>query len=155
MGSSLLIERLEPVSRIVAELDASDPREAEARLNREFPGDSEQIRQIREAALQALEDGTLCHRGEPGMQFSRLSKPENTPGGSSIDAVLMENSAGPPHTHTLGEFCLCLPLTEGATFEDRTDTWVVLPKGSRHVPEVKQGRMLILYWLPEGAVVWE
>ena len=155
MSLTQLTELLEPISRLVPSLDAGDPKAAEARLNQEFPGDSERVLQIREAAMAAVEAGVLCHKGAPGMQFSRLSKPEATTGGCSIDAVLMENSAGPAHTHTLGEFCLCLPLTEGATFEDRSDVWIVMPTGSRHVPEVKLGRMLILYWLPEGAVSWD
>ncbi len=144
---------LDPISEFVATLDASDPAACEAALNERFPADGEAVTALRDAAYAAAEAGTLCDRGEPGMRFSRVAKPDATPGGASIDAVLMEDAAGPPHTHPNGEFCLC--LGDGrSTFEDRTDTWIVLPKGSRHVPTVKEGRMLILYWLPEGAVTW-
>lgn len=144
---------LEPISKFVAGLDARDPAACERALTEAFPPDSDDVQAIRQAAFAAVEAGTLCNKGEPGMQFSRLSKPDETPGGCSIDAVLMENAKGPAHTHTNGEFCLCFGEGE-AKFENRPDCWVVMQSGSRHVPEVKDGRMLILYWLPEGAVVW-
>lgn len=150
---SELTSLLEPVSRFVAELDATDPAACERALNERFPPDSPEIAAVRAAARAAVAAGTLCNRGEAGVHYSRVARAAD-PGGCSIDAVLMENAAGPPHTHVNGEFCLCLPETEGARFEDRTDTWIVMAKGSRHVPEVKNGRMLILYWLPAGAVEW-
>ena len=143
---------LEPISRSIPELDLSDGAAAETALNERFPPDSAEIAAIREAAFAALEAGEIAERGEPGMKWGRLSKPAETPGGSSIDVVYMSDSSGPPHTHTNGEVCLCLAESDGATFEGRGDTWIVMPAGSRHVPTVAQGSMLILYWLPEGAV---
>ncbi len=145
---------LAPISTFVAGLDASDPQACEAALNERFPSDDPVVTAVRDAARAAVRDGTICNRGEPGMQFSRVVKPADDPAGCSVDAVLMENAAGPAHTHTNGEFCLCLPENEGAKFEDRTDRWIVMPKGSRHVPTVRNGKMLILYWLPGGAVEW-
>ena len=46
------------------------------------------------------------------MRFSRVVKPQDDAGGCSIDAVFMQDSAGPVHTHTLGEACLCFPNRE-------------------------------------------
>lgn len=145
---------LEPISRTVPELDLSDAAAAEAALNERFPPDSAEIASIREAAFAALAAGEIAERGEPGMKWGRLSKPEETPGGCSIDVVYMSDSAGPPHTHTKGEVCLCFGESDTATFEGRGDTWIVMPAGSRHVPTVASGSMLILYWLPDGAVEW-
>ena len=145
---------LDPISTFLPELELSDSSAAEARLEERFPSSSPEIAAIREAALAALAAGGICERGDPGMKWGRISKPEDTPGGASIDAVHMKDSAGPPHTHPNGEVCLCIPQTEGAKFEQRTDAWIVMPAGSRHVPEVVDGEMLILYWLPEGAVTW-
>ena len=143
----------DPISTFIEGLDAADPAACEAALNEKFPPGSPAVTALRDAAWAAADAGAICDKGEPGMQFSRVAKPDATPGGASIDAVLMENGAGPAHTHPNGEFCLCFG-DGAATFEDRTDTWIVMGAGSRHVPEVKNGKMLILYWLPEGAVAW-
>jgi hypothetical protein len=105
--------------------------------------------------MEALKDRKICFRGEPGMTFSRVVKPEADVGGCSIDAVHMTNSVGPVHTHLKGEVCLCFPTDKNAKFEGRSATWMVLPPGSRHCPTVTDGSMLILYWWPEGAVAWE
>lgn len=149
-----LARLLDPISRKVAELDATDPEACERALSEAFPPGSPELERIREAAVQALEAGEICDRGEEPMRFSRIAKPEQTPGGASIDAVCMDSCAGPAHTHPEGEFCLCFPLAGEPTFEGRRDPWIVLPKGSRHTPTVEGGRMLILYWLPGGSVVW-
>lgn len=145
---------LTPISRFVPELDLGNAAAAEAALNERFAPDSEEIASIRAAAFAALEAGEIAERGEEGMKWGRLSKPQDTPGGSSIDVVYMSDSSGPAHTHTKGEVCLCFGESESATFENRSETWVVMPSGSRHEPTVRGGSMLILYWLPEGAVQW-
>ncbi len=146
---------LDPISRFVKGLDLSKPQAAEAALAKQFPAKSPAVAAIETAAKAALADGTLCDRGEPGMRFSRFAKPKDDPGGCSIDAVCMADAAGPVHTHLKGEVCLCFPLEGTPTFEGRSATWMVLPVGSRHVPTVKGGKMLILYWWPEGAVDWK
>lgn len=145
---------LTTVSEFVATLDGNDPDAAEAALNRHFPADGAVVLAIRDAALAAQRAGALCTKGEPGMQFARVVKPADDPVGCSVDAVFMEDAEGPAHTHPNGEFCLCIHDTGTPTFEGRADTWIVMKSGSRHVPTVKNGRMLILYWLPEGAVTW-
>jgi hypothetical protein len=145
---------LEPISLFVPELDLSDGPKAEAALNERFPANSEEIAAIRAAGFAALAAGEIAERGEPGMKWGRISKPEATPGGCSIDVVHMCDSSGPAHTHTNGEVCLCFGESDTATFENRGDTWIVMPAGSRHEPTVRDGSMLILYWLPEGAVQW-
>lgn len=126
---SRLTELLEPISRRVPELDLSDRSAAERALNEEFPPDSEAIREIATAAFDALRAGEICGRGEPDMRWGRVAKPEETPGGCSIDAVHMRDSSGPAHAHPNGEVCLCLPEGAGAAFEDRPDTWIVMPAG--------------------------
>lgn len=151
---SQLTDLLEPISLFVPELDLSDAADAERRLNERFPPGSTELSAIGRAAFEAVAAGLIAERGEPGMKWGRVSKPGATPGGCSIDAVHMKDSSGPPHTHDTGEVCLCLPENQGASFEDRSETWVVMPAGSRHVPTVRNGSMLILYWIPEGKVTW-
>jgi hypothetical protein len=145
---------LAPISKAVAALDLADAKKAETELNRVFPPASPAIQGIRAAAEAALAAGTICNRGEANMRFSRVVKPQDDAGGCSIDAVFMQDSAGPVHTHTLGEACLCFPQSGTPQFEGRGDTWIVMHSGSRHVPKVNGGAMLILYWWPKGAVAW-
>lgn len=145
---------LGPVSTFVVTLDLNDTAAAEASLRRQFPPGGAEVAALASAAKAALAAGTICQKGDPGMKWSRVVKPEADPAGCSIDAVHMASSSGPPHTHLRGEVCLCLPEAGTPRFEGRTDTWIVLPPGSRHVPTVTDGTMLILYWLPGGAVAW-
>lgn len=146
---------LAPISTFVKGLDLGDAKKAEAALNQKWPPTSPEIAAIRAAAEQALKDGAICNKENGGIKFSRVSKPQDDPGGCSIDAVFMKDSAGPVHTHTKGEACLCFPTEGKPAFDGRTDTWVVMRSGSRHMPTVKGGAMLILYWWPEGAVEWK
>lgn len=143
---------LAPISTLIPTLDLTDPGAAEAALTRALPPGSDAVAAIERAAREALAAGTIAHRGEAPMRFSRVIKP--VAGGPAVDCVHMEDCAGPAHTHPNGEVVLCFPDAPGATFDGRADTWVVHPRGSRHTPTVAGGSMLILYWLPEGAVVW-
>lgn len=145
---------LMPISRFVKTMDLSDATKAEAELNKTFPPASAEIQQIMKLAEEALASGVICNRGEPGMKFSRVVKPEDDAGGCSIDAVFMDNSSGPVHTHTKGEVCLCIPRSGDPKFEGRGKPWIVMVAGSRHIPTVTGGAMLIIYWWPEGAVAW-
>lgn len=145
---------LEPISTFVATLDASNPEACERALNAKFPITSDAVQALAKAAMMAVTSGAICNRGEPNLKYSRVVKPAESSRGVSIDAVLMDDVAGPVHTHPNGEFCLCLPITGQPTFEARAATWIVMPKNSRHVPTVRAGKMLILYWLPQGACVF-
>ncbi|NRA95045.1 MAG: DUF4863 family protein [Planctomycetes bacterium] len=146
---------LEPVSRLVTTLDLSHTAAAEAALAAAFPEDGDCVRGIEANARSGVENGTVCHRGEDRMRFSRIVKPEADVTNCSIDAVYMTDAKGPRHSHTKGEVCLCFPDDDAATFEGRRATWMVLPPGSTHEPTVAGGSMLILYWWPDGAVAWE
>ena len=53
-----------------------------------------------------------------------------------------------------GEIDLIMPITEGALFDGRPAGWMVTPAGSAHSPTVTQGRALVLYLLPAGAITF-
>ena len=146
---------LAPISIFVKQLDLQDPKAAEAALNRKWPETSPEVAALRTAALAALRSGAICTKENGGIKFSRVLKPEHDAGGCSIDAVAMKDCSGPVHTHTKGEVCFCIQTEGKPAFEGRTDTWVVMRSGSRHMPTVQGGAMLILYWWPEGAVEWK
>jgi anti-sigma factor ChrR (cupin superfamily) len=153
---SELRDLLTPVSALLAELNLDDPAAVEAALVERFPPDGEAFATIAAAARAALAAGTICDRGEAPVRFSRIAKPEEDPHGFSVDAVLLERTAGPRHTHPRGEISLCLVEEGEPTFEGRKNpTWVAMAPGSSHVPTSEGGSILFLYWWPGGEVVWE
>jgi hypothetical protein len=118
-----------------------------------FPKDSTQLQTIESLCKKALAENRIKMRGTPELRFGRLLKPtEVCP--ISIDIVDM-NCKGPGHTHPLGEIDLCFPQDSSAEFDGKTDTWIVYQKNSWHEPTVTQGRMIILYFLPEGSIRFE
>lgn len=112
------------------------------------------------AAFEALlraghAEGWVTPREGGGVRFGRLSKAVPASRGFTIDVVDMHSAATGAHTHPLGEFDLCFSLEGKPTFDGNAGPWLVYPPGSRHVPTVTGGRMLIVYFLPEGAIRFE
>ena len=146
-----VLEILAPVARKVAQVDLSLAG-AEAALASLL--DAGTVEAARAALVAANEEGWLApRRASPTLSFGRLAKPGPATGGMSIDVVDMRG-AGAAHTHPNGEASLCFALDGDPTFMGKPPGWVVAPPGSRHVPEVVGGRMLIVYFLPEGAMEW-
>lgn len=147
-----LVAALTPICRTVASLDLSDPAGAERALEAAIaPEARAEIGRLLAAAFEA---GWLCPRsGGEGVFFGRIAKPSESTFGQSIDAVEMEGPAA-EHVHPKGEVSLCFARSGAPRFDGRAPGFVVLPPGSRHVPTVEGGRMLIVYFLPDGAVEW-
>jgi hypothetical protein len=143
---------LAPISVAVAELNLDDPERAVRELNHAFPVQT--MEALTAALLAAHAAGTLTPReGGAGIRFGRAAKPGQLPGGCSVDVVDIEG-AGAAHTHPRGEVSWCVPLSGAPTFEGVRSGWAVLAPGSSHIPTVTGGRMLIAYWLPDGALTW-
>lgn len=143
---------LDPLARIVATLDLSDPAGAERTLTSRAP--PSQLLELRDLLLAAHAEGWLTPRdGGANVRFGRLAKPDEANAGHSIDAVDMEGEAA-EHTHPAGEVSFCLARSGTPLFDGRPPGWVVLPPGSHHTPTVRGGRMLIVYFLPRGEVRW-
>lgn len=122
-------------------------------LDQAFPKDSMQLQTIESLCKKALAENHIKMRGASELRFGRILKPtEACP--LSIDIVDM-NCKGPGHTHPLGEVDLCFPQDSSAEFDGKADTWIVYPENSWHEPTVTQGRMIILYFLPEGSIRFE
>ncbi len=151
MSHATLADALAPLFRA---LDGADPadRALAGRLNAELPLDAPVVAAVRAAAEAALAAGTLCNREAGGIRFSRPVKPSEDSAGYSVDAVVMEDVVGPKHTHTNGEINLCFAQSGAPRFDGHAAGWVVFPPGSTHRPRVDGGRMLILYFLPQGAI---
>jgi hypothetical protein len=144
---------LKPLFEALAGADLAD-RALAGRLAAEFPADGPVCAAVRAAARAGLAEGWLCNRENGGVRFSRPVKPSEATHGYSVDAVVMDRVAGPKHTHTNGEVNLCFTEEGSAETEfcGHPEGWVVFPPGSTHVPRVDGGRMLILYFLPGGAI---
>lgn len=144
-----LLGALSPVLARIATLDPADPASVEV-LNAEFGVGSAALGGVEALVRQGVEEGWFAPKGEPGLRFGRVSKPQPNTHDLAIDAVDMDRP-GPAHTHPRGEFDLCFALSGSPTFDGQAPGWVVLPPGSWHVPTVEGGRMAILYFLPGGA----
>lgn len=152
MSSDPLTAALAPALRALAGVDLSDPSAAESAL-------AARLSAADGAALTAaLLDahatrGLTPKRATESLTFGRLAKASDDTLGFSIDAVDM-SGAGAAHTHPKGEVSWCIALDGTPTFEGCAAGWKVMPPGSRHVPTVVGGRMLIVYFLPDGAMDW-
>ena len=144
-----LVRLCGPIAARIAELGTAEPPALEAALE-ELKTD-----QLEASALAALAAGWLTPKEAGGVKFGRIAKADAATHGLSIDAVDMNGPASGPHTHPNGEVELCIPLSGVPSFDGRKKRFIAYPPGSRHVPTVSGGRMLILYFLPGGAIVFE
>ena len=146
-----LIASLTPIAETLADCDLSDPRAATVWLDAALPFDSEPIRALRELAEAGAAAGWLLPKETGSIRFGRVAKDL---AGFSIDAVLMSDP-GPRHRHPNGEIDLCFALDGAPRFDGHAEGWTVYPPESTHVPTVRGGTMLILYFLPGGAIEFE
>lgn len=121
-------------------------------LNAEHGTDSATYAALSSLCRSGVEQGWLCGREAGGIRFSRPFKPSDDLHGFSVDVVDMTDIAGPHHVHPHGEIDLIMPLDGPATFDGHGAGWLVCPPGSAHRPTVRQGRALVLYLLPQGAI---
>lgn len=150
MSRESLDRALEPVLEILATLDPASHEESAAELQRRFPVEGSDMRELASLFALGVAEGWLCDRkGSETVTYSRVRKAGE--GELSIDAVRM-TGPGPGHTHPNGEFDLCFAVDGAPAFDGKAPGWVVYPPGSWHVPTVKGGTMNILYFLPGGAI---
>ncbi len=150
--STELIAALHPMLEALVGLDLSNREQAELALAGKVDANAQMAATL--ALLAAHEAGTLTPKvATPTLSFGRVAKPSEATLGFAIDAVDIAG-AGAVHTHPQGEVSWLIPLEGTPVFEGKGAGFVVLPPGSRHVPTVEGGRMLIAYFLPDGAVDW-
>jgi len=124
----------------------------EADLNAIAGADSEDYRSLFDACRAGIEAGWMCSREGGGIRYGRVIKPGPRTQGFSVDVVDMPPLAGPHHRHPHGEIDLVMPLDPAARFDGHGAGWVVYGPGSAHRPTVTEGRALVLYLLPDGAI---
>jgi len=143
------------ISNITAEI-AGAPLDSslEAHLNADHGPGSHVYESLVAACRIGVRDGWLCQREADGIHYGRVLKATDATHGFSVDVVDMENIVGPHHVHPNGEVDLIMPLTPGACFDSHPAGWCVYEAGSAHRPSVSQGRALVLYLLPQGAILF-
>lgn len=136
--------------------DAVAGRPFDADLERElatrFPAEGAWFAEVEAACHAAIETGWMCSQGGDGRRFGRVIEPSPETGELSVDVVDLVDIVGPHHVHPNGEVCMVMPQTEGATFDHGGAGWQVNTPGSAHRPTVRDGRALVLYLLPDGAI---
>jgi 2-hydroxylaminobenzoate mutase len=147
-----LQEAVQPICALIKTMDfATD--EIKHVLDVHYPLSS--LGQIRTLVLQGINEGWLCPRGEQSLKYGRLQKSTSLHA-LGIDTVDMNGSknpcAGPGHEHPMGEIDLCFALEGDPKFDGQPEGWTVYPPKSWHIPTVTNGRMAILYFLPDGAI---
>ena len=147
-------ERFRDLMAPVADLARDKPLDAklEAELNRAYPAGGAAFKAIFEACKAAIAAGWMCSREAGGIKFGRVIKPDGGMQAFSVDVVDMEDIKGPHHRHPNGEIDMIMPLGTTAKFDGRGAGWLVYGPGSAHSPTVTEGRALVLYLLPQGAI---
>jgi hypothetical protein len=146
MEREQLLALVQPLLARLATLNASNPADA-TRVLAGFDVSGF------EAGLRAYHStGAATPREQGGVRFGRLAKASPETHGFSIDIVEMSGPAVGAHSHPNGEFDLSFALEGEPRFDGHAPGWLVYPPGSRHVPCVTGGRMLIAYFLPDGAI---
>ena len=151
LPQSITPQALAELLDFCAGLDLSKPGAARNDLEERYPFTGDYVVALRDVMRAGVAAGELCHMGEPPVQYSRAFKATAESRELSADAVLM-SGPGPQHIHPGGEIDLCFAEEGEPTFDGQAPGWVVYPPGSKHVPTVAGGRMLILYLLPGGAI---
>jgi Domain of unknown function (DUF4863) len=144
------IDHLAQVTSAIAgrPLDAT----LEADLNAKFEANGEWFSESARLCQQGVAEGWLCGREAGGIKFGRAVAAGDATHRFSVDVVEMSDVVGPHHAHPNGEIDLIMPLDDRAEFDGRSAGWLVYGPGSAHNPTVTQGRALVLYLLPEGAI---
>lgn len=121
-------------------------------LNENFPPGGEAFDDLATLCRQGVDEGWLCDREHDGVKFGRVIKPGPETSGFSVDVVLMTDVAGPYHGHPNGEIDMVIPESPAARFDGHGQGWVVYAAGTEHCPIVSDGKAIVLYLLPEGAI---
>ena len=144
-----LLAQASAVAAVLRDLDATRPAAAEKALR------GLRVSGFEAALREAHAEGWATPKEAGGVRYGRIARADPALSGFSLDVVEMEGPASGAHTHPRGEFDLSFPLDGQPRFDGRAPGWVVYPPGSRHVPTISGGRMLIAYFLPGGEIAFD
>ncbi|MCC6672407.1 MAG: DUF4863 family protein [Planctomycetes bacterium] len=150
MDRQQLAALLQPLAELLRGVALQDAGLAAAHLNARMPLHSPELQAVREALEAGAAAGWLLPKENQGVRYGRVAKDL---AGFSVDAVRMSGPAA-RHRHPNGEIDLLFAVSGSPHFDGHAPGWAVYPPGSEHVPTVTGGTMLILYFLPGGAIEW-
>jgi hypothetical protein len=151
MSKQQLQASVQPILQFLSEQELSSEELTQA-LERTFPLSS--LTEIRALIEQGIEEGWFAPREGHNLTYGRLIKPSDESFRFSVETVDM-CATGPGHVHPNGEVDLCFALEGDPHFDGAPEGWTCYPPESWHIPTVTEGRMAILYFLPEGAIHFE
>jgi hypothetical protein len=101
-----------------------------------------------------LEEGWVAYAPVPGADYSRgrIADPSDETVGLSVESGLLYNVKGQYHRHTRGEIDMIVPIDSSARWCGHEGGWVVYPPMSEHFPTATGGKLLALYFLPNGEI---
>ena len=141
------VELLRPLAKALRAVDV-DQKDAALAAERAAAFGGPMVAAVATAAKASIASEWLLPKSQGGIRFGRVAKDLE---GFSVDAVLMDKP-GPRHRHPNGEIDLCFSTKGEPRFDNHPAGWVVYGRNSTHVPTVSAGEMLILYFLPGGAI---
>lgn len=152
-GRDALVAMLSRLKGDLAGLNLSRPEVARQSLLTKHPLSGDYLTEVLRLCQRGIESGWLCDLDMHGVRYGRLTPPTKYfP--YAIDAMqVVGSSAG--HAHEKGEVNLSWSLNGTARFCGLEPGWSVFPPGSRHVHDAKGGPVLVLSFIPQGAVKWE
>lgn len=152
MSKEALREAIQPICTLIQSLNTQKDSIKEI-LEKHFP--ISELNEIRSLCEQGIEEGWLCPRGGDNLYYGRVQK-SISQDILGVDSVDMNGTttpcAGPGHEHPQGEIDLCFALSGTPNFDGHPEGWTVYPPKSWHIPTVTNGRMIILYFLPQGSI---
>lgn len=146
-----LLSALQPILDFLQKKQLTHALRAE--LQAHFPIESDYMQTLKNNCIIGIQDGWLCPREGKDLRYGRLAKTSEATHHFGIDTVDMI-ATGPGHTHPNGEVDLCFALEGSPTFDGNPEGWTVYEKASWHIPTVSNGRMAIIYFLPNGAIAF-
>ena len=148
MSKETLVAHLTPLISFLRTLDFN-AADATSQLNHHYPVDGDWSQTLKQILIQHQDAEWLFPNEHREIRYGQLDDGQLS--GFSIDSVDM-NKAGPSHLHIEGEVDIAFAIDGNPTFDGRPEGWTVYPPNSWHRPTVRDGRMLILYFLPNGAL---
>jgi len=121
-------------------------------LNETFGPGTDTFSQITEACRSGVDEGWMGIEGDERRKGGRVLEPGPETRNLSVDVVEIADIVGPHHRHPGGEVCAVLPVSEGARFDGNPQGWCVYPPGSAHFPSATDGRLRVMFFLPNGEI---
>ena len=124
----------------------------QAYLEENFPPGGEAFDDLATLCRQGIDEGWLCENEHGGIRYGRIIDAGDDMHGFSVDVVLMDDVRGPYHGHPNGEIDMIIPESPDAKFDGQGQGWMVYEAGTEHYPTVTDGKAIVLYLLPGGAI---